>query len=216
MSSRHISLRVGRSPAFRRPLRGRLPAGAPCSDLPAEGGQIRATTSHSGSFAATISSPTMKTVRIQADFRKLLILDATAFVFGAAAVFLISRIPLLISTPVLLMLILALAAALAADVCIWILLGVRSISVSGKSVTFEKGRRSEAVRIWASDIRRIRSRRFLGKKIVITIGAPPRWKLIPFMGKLRRLRISESAFQREDFDRLLSALSSLDARRTSA
>ena len=133
--------------------------------------------------------------RIDAHPRYLIATNVAGFMAGAILLFSLSRIPTLLSTLALVVLILALALLFGLDIAAWYRRGIRSVELDGDALIVCRGKSLRA--------QRIERARVSGIRIVYRLG---RRTAILDLASRRALRIAEDAFPRESFARFLSAL----------
>lgn len=132
---------------------------------------------------------------IHAHPRYLVATDAAAFLVAELVLLALSRIRVLVSPLASLLLGLGVLAGFAADVGLWFWKGMRAAEISGDLLTVYRGRSLHPVEIRRSLVMRLRVSRLPGSRTV---------RLRTMSG--RRLRMTENAFQRDEFTRFLAAL----------
>ncbi len=148
---------------------------------------------YNGRVAAPARLPPL---RLSARPGRLVALDVTGFVLGAALLVAIRLIPQLISPLAFWLLLAALAAAFALDVLRWLLRGVRSVELAGDTLTLRSGRLPAVRRIERAAVREARSRRrWGGRTLAITLRTGG------------RLRLGDDAFDPAAFALLAERLS---------
>jgi hypothetical protein len=137
------------------------------------------------------------------DSRPLLVYAAAAaaFVLAGLVVALATLVPSLLSPLAAAVLAAGLAAIGAAEVGIWLRRGIRSVEVDEDTLTLARGAALRPVRVTRASTRwsprAVRTVRRFGRRVVVL---RPRGA--------RPMRISEDAFGREDFSRLVAVLDS--------
>jgi hypothetical protein len=148
-------------------------------------------------------TPRMSVLRINTDIRTIIAVNAQAFLMGTVLLFLLSRIRLLFSVPVLLFMITALVVALALDVLVWFFNGIRTAQVDSHGLILERGRARDLLIIRREQILNVRVRRLLGKSLLLAV-QPMKRKIVPLKSAAPRVRISDAGFPKADFDRLVA------------
>jgi hypothetical protein len=140
--------------------------------------------------------PIMKSaISIQSHLRYLVATDAAALLVAELLLFALSRIRVLISPLAFLLLGIGVIAGFAADVGLWFWRGIRAAEISDEQLTVYRGRSLFPETYLRSVIMSVRISRLPGSRSA---------RLQTLSG--RRLRITENAFPREEFSRLLAAL----------
>ena len=134
-------------------------------------------------------------VLIHAHPRYLISTDAAALVVAELLLLALSRVRLLFSPLAFLLLALGVLAGFAADVGLWFWKGIRAVEISDDLLTVHRGISLLPEEYQRSVVLSARISRLLGSRSV---------RLRTMSG--RRLRITENAFQRDEFSRFLSAL----------
>jgi hypothetical protein len=132
---------------------------------------------------------------VRAHPRYLIVTNAFALLAVELLLFALTRVRLLLSPLALAVLGLAVFAGFAADVAIWFWTGIRSVDLSDTELTVFRGPLLSPQTVPKASIGRLRVQRFLGVGSV---------RLRTRSGVY--LRLSESAFPREEFRRFLSEI----------
>ena len=132
---------------------------------------------------------------IHAHPRYLVATDAAALLVAELLLFALSRIKVLVSPLASLLLGLGVLAGFAADVGLWFWKGIRAAEISGDVLTVYQGKSLRPVEIRRSIVVRLRVSRMRGSRTV-------HFKTMSG----QRLRMTENAFQRDEFTRFLTAL----------
>ena len=132
---------------------------------------------------------------IQAHPRYIVATDAAALLVAALLLFGLSRIRLLMSPLAFLLLGVGVLAGFAADVGLWFWKGIRAAEISDDQLTAYRGVSLSPETFMRSVILSVRISRLPGSRTV---------RLRTMSG--RRLRITETAFPRDEFSRFLAAL----------
>ena len=134
-------------------------------------------------------------VSIHAHPRYLVATDAAALLVAEVILFVLSRVRVLLSPLAFLLLGLGVLLGFAADVGLWFWKGVRAVELSDDLLTVYRGPSLAPEAVQRSVILSARISRLPGGRSV---------RLRAMSG--RRLRITENAFQRDEFTRFLAAL----------
>lgn len=132
---------------------------------------------------------------IHAHPRYLIATDAASLLVAEVILFALSRIRLLFSPLAYLLLGLGVLIGFAADVGLWFWKGVRALELTDELLTVFRGPALSPETVQRSVILRARISRLPGSRSV---------RLRTMSG--RRLRITENAFQRDEYTRFLAAL----------
>jgi hypothetical protein len=155
----------------------------------------------------------MSAIKIFARPAKLIGIDAGAFVFGCIILFLLSLIPLFISPVLSVCLAVCLGAAFTGDVLLWYFRGIRAVQADGNGLRIERGRLPDVSRIRNTEIRKVVIRSFIGSRTIVVIVNDEGSKARRIPRPAPRLRIGESPFSRDDFDRLIKAMGRTGSKR---
>jgi hypothetical protein len=152
---------------------------------------------------------TMPAFRIQASARYLIGVNVSAFFFGTVILVFLSFFRLLLSPLAVVSIIFVLALCLGREIAAWYLHGARSILLDSDALRIELGKNRELRNIPREDLKKIQIKRFLGEgRVVIDLrptdrpGSP---RSRP--GREARITIRGNAFRKEEFEKLLDALS---------
>jgi hypothetical protein len=134
-------------------------------------------------------------VSIHAHPRYLVATDAAAFVVAELVLFALSRIRVLVSPLASVLLGIGVLAGFAADVGLWFWKGIRAAEISDDVLTVYQGRSLLPLQVKRAVVLRLRVSRLPGSRTI---------RLRTMSG--RRLRMTENAFQRDEYTRFLTAL----------
>jgi len=134
-------------------------------------------------------------VRVEGRLRNLLVLDGAVFLVCVLALYVLYRVPLLLSPLAVALLILGAAALLVLDAVLWTRGGIRSIELEPETLTMYRGRDLRESRLDRRSVISVRIKRRLGRGSVTIVLATG-----------NRIRIRDDPFPAAEFHRLVEAL----------
>ncbi|HET6485482.1 MAG TPA: hypothetical protein VFH83_03620 [Spirochaetia bacterium] len=134
-------------------------------------------------------------VRVEGRLRNLLVLDGAVFLVCVLALYVLYRVPLLLSPLAVALLILGAAALLVLDAVLWTRGGIRSIELEPETLTMYRGRELRESRLDRRSVISVRIKRRLGRGSVTIVLATG-----------NRIRIRDDPFPAAEFHRLVEAL----------
>lgn len=134
-------------------------------------------------------------MRVEGRLRNLLVLDGAVFLVCVLALYVLYRVPLLLSPLAVALLILGAAALLVLDAVLWTRGGIRSIELEPETLTMYRGRELRESRLDRRSVISVRIKRRLGRGSVTIVLATG-----------NRIRIRDDPFPAAEFHRLVEAL----------
>jgi hypothetical protein len=151
----------------------------------------------------------MSNFLIQASAGRLIGRNVSAFVLGTVVLALLSLFRLLLPPSAVVSAVAVLALCLGWEIAAWYLHGVRLVFLGPEEMRIELGKGPDVRIILKKESKKIRVRRFLGEsRVVIPLREPSETRAFPWRFKQSsRIVIRDGAFRKEEFERLIDAVS---------